>query len=435
MEFANKINSNKTIAQYEEKITKTYKLKIIPVKWQGAEIFFAVFVFLLSLLAVGLVLKVGVEISDKNLVKWHHKQTVNTIELELEEEEEEDAVDGQVIATKNNCQSESSPLESPQPGCLDTSTLRKNTKKFYLTKKCQFKEKKPMDSNGYWIPIIFSSLTLVFWLCVVAIIYFDTHAFDSSRDSCYRNYKCSKSLPGKLSFIPVSKALSSLIYVGLGAGWMLKGWKYLKRKQSFPFFCGSILVLQGVASILYHVCPNTITKGIDVIPMQAMCILAAMKLFRSGFPRHWLQINTTIIFFQLVIMIFLTSWNLINIQKKVTAIVGLTLLIFLLALVTSLCRHGRKKFKKLDWHQPVPLCFENDKKRIILVITIVFCIFFAFWAGYFFKDKSVDTGLDSSDSRDFNQDCIVAIFDQHDMWHIFSGLFLHCLIMIVNFFP
>jgi hypothetical protein len=44
-----------------------------------------------------------------------------------------------------------------------------------------------MDSNGYWIPIIFSSLTLVFWLCVVAIIYFDTHAFDSSRDSCYRS--------------------------------------------------------------------------------------------------------------------------------------------------------------------------------------------------------------------------------------------------------
>ena len=45
---------------------------------------------------------------------------------------------------------------------------------------------------------------------------------------------------------------------------------------------------------MYHVCPNTITKGIDVIPMQAMCILAAMKLFRSGFPRHWFYINSTI---------------------------------------------------------------------------------------------------------------------------------------------
>ena len=75
MEFANKINSNKTIAQYEEKTTKKYELKIIPVKWKGAEIFFAVFVFLLSLLAVGLVLYVGVEISDRNLVKWQHEQT------------------------------------------------------------------------------------------------------------------------------------------------------------------------------------------------------------------------------------------------------------------------------------------------------------------------------------------------------------------------
>ena len=45
--------------------------------------------------------------------------------LELkQEEEEEDVVDGQIIARKNNCQSESSPLESPQQGCLDTSTLR-----------------------------------------------------------------------------------------------------------------------------------------------------------------------------------------------------------------------------------------------------------------------------------------------------------------------
>ena len=43
--------------------------------------------------------------------------------LELEQEEE-DVVDGPVIATENNCQLESSPLDSPQPGCLDTSTLR-----------------------------------------------------------------------------------------------------------------------------------------------------------------------------------------------------------------------------------------------------------------------------------------------------------------------
>ena len=113
---------------------------------------------------------------------------------------------------------------------------------FCKNKHCQYKNKTRMDSNGYWIPIIFFSLTFAFWLIVVLIIYFDTHAFDSSRDSCYRNYKCSKSLPGKLSFIPVSKALSSLIYVGLGAGWMLKGWKYLMKRQSFTFFCGSILV-------------------------------------------------------------------------------------------------------------------------------------------------------------------------------------------------
>ena len=50
---------------------------------------------------------------------------ITYLELEQdEEEEEEDVVDAPVIAAENNCQSESSPLESPQPGCLDTSTLR-----------------------------------------------------------------------------------------------------------------------------------------------------------------------------------------------------------------------------------------------------------------------------------------------------------------------
>jgi hypothetical protein len=173
--------------------------------------------------------------------------------------------------------------------------------------------------------------------------------------------------------------------------------------------------------------------------MQAMCILAAMKLFRSGFPRHWFYINSTVMTCQLVVMICLTSWNLINVQKKVTAIVGLTLLIFVIALVSSLIRHGLKKIKPKnkdrETDQATPLCFGNYKKRIILVITIASCILFAFGAGYFFKDKSVDTGLDPSDSRNFNQDCIIGIFDQHDMWHLLSGMFLHCLIMIVNFFP
>ena len=149
----------------------------------------------------------------------------------------------------------------------------------------------------------------------------------------------------------------------------------------------ALQVLQGIASILYHVCPNTITKGIDVIPMQAMCILGAMKLFRSAFPCHWLYINSIIMTCQLVVMFCLTSWNLLNIQKKVTAIVGLTLLVFVIALVSSSIKHGRKKlgkskYKDRETDQPTPLCFGNSKRRIIRGITIILCLLFAFWAGY-----------------------------------------------------
>ena len=60
----------------------------------------------------------------------------------------------------------------------------------YATKKMsQFKEREEFDSNGFWMPIIFSVLTFVYWLIVVLFVKFQAHAFDSSQDICYRNYR------------------------------------------------------------------------------------------------------------------------------------------------------------------------------------------------------------------------------------------------------
>ena len=37
-------------------------------------------------------------------------------------------------------------------------------------------------------------------------------------------------------------------------------------------------ILQGIGSIMYHQCPNNVTKGIDVIPMQAIILLATQYI-------------------------------------------------------------------------------------------------------------------------------------------------------------
>ena len=170
--------------------------------------------------------------------------------------------------------------------------------------------------------------------------------------------------------------------------------------------------------------------------MQAMCIAGAMKLFRSGFPHYWLQINIIILICQILIMFCLTAYNLIDIQEKVTITVAITLLIFFLALVVALTRHCLKKCKQKNREiYPTPLCFSNDKNRCILAAAIILGFVFMICAGNFFKDKSIDTGLSPSESRRFNQDCLIGIFDQHDLWHLFSALFLHCIILIVNYFP
>ena len=165
--------------------------------------------------------------------------------------------------------------------------------------------------------------------------------------------------------------------------------------------------------------------------MQAMCILGAMKLFRSAFPRFWLEINVFMTICQLVIMISLTSHNLINVQEKATTFVKVTLLIFFFALITSTIVNCFNRQRNREIY-PMAL---RLKSRCFLATIIVLTIVFLVLAGYFFKDKSISTGGTPAESRNYNQDCLIGIFDQHDMWHLFSALFLCCIIFIVNSFP
>ena len=167
--------------------------------------------------------------------------------------------------------------------------------------------------------------------------------------------------------------------------------------------------------------------------MQAMCILGAMKLFRSAFPRNWCEINVLMTICQILLMIILTSYNLINVQEKATFFVKITLLIFFFALITAVIMNSFRYWKQKNG-EIIPLlprfrnvCFW----ACIVVLTIVFMVL----AGIFFKDKSISTGGTPAESRNYNQECLIAIFDQHDMWHLFSALFLCCIIFIVNSFP
>jgi len=219
--------------QVQSDITKTYNLDIKLVKWNKNEIFLAVIVFLFSFLVMAVVYCVHLEGLDKKRNKSRSQQFDDAQHPEDNcEMEEVDEVDGP--SNFNSIRLEFTNNEPLKTSTFHERTLKK-AKGYYETKKWQFKNNEEFDSNGYWIPIIFTVLTFIWWLCVVITIYFQTHAFDSTRDNCFRNYKCSKSLPGPLSFIPVSKAISSLIYVGIGVGWMAKGWTYFKKKTKFYF--------------------------------------------------------------------------------------------------------------------------------------------------------------------------------------------------------
>ena len=52
-------------------------------------------------------------------------------------------------------------------------------------------------------------------------------------------------------------------------------------------------------------------------------------------------------------------------------------------------------------------------------------------AVFFFVSKATtDKSLTPEKSRDYNQDCILSIFDAHDVWHILSS---HALLMSAYF--
>ena len=171
-----------------------------------------------------------------------------------------------------------------------------------------------------WLPAaVFATSCLAVLIYTPMAFNFVDHGFESGE--CRQNFKCfdEKVYLFRSIALPVNKIWSSFYFISIGIGIILAtNWnchfcafgglmvscafeKCSRRtsviqKQEFKnLFPNYFQILQGLASIIYHQCPNNTTKGIDVIPMQATALLAIHYILIKIFVKKVCESDTSVI--------------------------------------------------------------------------------------------------------------------------------------------
>jgi len=121
-----------------------------------------------------------------------------------------------------------------------------------------------------------------------------------TNQKCYRNYGCSR--PWGM-FEDVNHIISNLGYIVYGAAFILmvylKSWMLpernspdqdhrgnfgLAQQHSIFYTMGFSMIMQGIFSCVFHVCPSNISLQFDTTMMYVMLILVFVKLYQFRHP-------------------------------------------------------------------------------------------------------------------------------------------------------
>ena len=225
------------------------------------------------------------------------------------------------------------------------------------------------------------------------------------QDKCYFNEKCL--MPKNLN-----KVLSNLQFILYGIALILAPIFSLKvcKLEQVSSGMGILLILQGLNSMTYHLCPGQDSLFIDRVPMHFLFSFCLYVVLNHMIPKH---AKTKILLCCVVptisvIMEVLGSFQVI--PKGIGSwFLKILVLGFLVTLIVDLVLYYRK------WKGNY--CLERLPFLILAILVLVPGSI----AVFFFQAKSSDTKVTSVMSREHNQDCLVGIYDQHDLWHVFSS--------------
>ena len=242
---------------------------------------------------------------------------------------------------------------------------------------------------------------------VIANSVYYLHLFDpdGDQDKCYFNEKC---------LVPnhINKVLSNLQFGFYGIALILAPILHLKvcKLEQVSFEMGILLILQGVNSMTYHLCPGQDSLFIDRIPMHFLFSLCLYVVLNRLIPKYGLTkvLLCCVVPTISVVIEVLGSFQVIP-RGIGSWFLKILILGFLVTLIVDLVLYYRK------WKGNY--CLE----RLPLLILAMMMLVPGSIAVFFFQAKSAETKVTSVMSKEHNQECLVGIYDQHDLWHVFSS--------------
>ena len=249
------------------------------------------------------------------------------------------------------------------------------------------------------------------------------------------------------------------------------------------FAMGLSLILEGIMSACYHICPSKTTFQFDTTFMFIMSALSTTKMYQFRHPDTTSNANEIFVYLGIImtievlgyylpvivyLVIFTTFYIAFAIRhakrfyllegsskgSKTTGILGIILNFCLAAYMfiegykspmghavsdNLLVMLGANEFLYILYYISTKcyhaLALKNSSEALTLKFWVYFLLSFSCFglAFYFYAYQENSSSLAPAESRHLNSPCILWFFDQHDVWHALSslGIFWQFMAMMI----
>ncbi|KAG5327516.1 SIDT1 protein, partial [Pseudoatta argentina] len=261
-----------------------------------------------------------------------------------------------------------------------------------------------------------------------------------NQDMCYYNFLCAHPL-GLLS--DFNHLFSNFGYVMLGLLFIFLTYsrehnepdkekiKCYGIPQHYGLFyaMGTALIMEGILSASYHVCPSHSNFQFDTSFMYVIAVLCMIKIYQNRHPD--INARAPVTFGMLAVIIFAGLIGVLNGSKTFLIIFSILHLLICFFLTVQIYYMGRCKFDRGAFKRMMQLC---HREKILPTPAIYIFLSMLFWGAalYFFVNKTISWALTPAKSRLYNKPCILLnFFDSHDIWHFLSALAMFFSFMVL----
>nr|CAD7571328.1 unnamed protein product [Timema californicum] len=225
---------------------------------------------------------------------------------------------------------------------------------------------------------------------------------------------------------------------------------------------GASLIMEGILSGCYHVCPNHSNFQFDTSFMYVISMLCMVKIYQTRHPD--INASAYATFGVLAIVIFIGMFGVLEGTLSFWVIFTVVHLVICLIVSAQIYYMGRWKFGNVcNWALAVYGLlyhlgdFATHLLMIFMANLMLYCIFyivmklcnherilpqpliyiilaFTTWVAalYFFLNKSISWVLTPAQSRAYNHPCeILDFYDKHDIWHFLSSASMFFSFMVL----